>query len=115
MLHFPLQLLQNAFETVLQPSEAAGYTSRLNLVLWIYLVAAVAEELSEEDMSGDKKRAFTFRFLGIAHKLGLASWQEARDILRLFLYDQVLDKYLMALFARFNPVHPSPRLCEYRC
>jgi hypothetical protein len=106
-MHFPLQLLQNAFETVLQRSEAAGYTSRPNLVLWIYFVAAVAEELSEEGVSGDKKRTFTLRFFGIAYRLGLASWQETRDILRLFLYDQVLDKHLMALFARFDPVHPQ--------
>jgi hypothetical protein len=107
VMHFPLQLLQNAFEAVLQRSETADYTPRPNLVLWIYFVAAIAEELSEEDLSGDKKRIFTLRFLGIAHKLGLASWQETRDILRLFLYDQVLDKHLMALFARFDP-GPSP-------
>jgi hypothetical protein len=72
-------------ETVLQRSEGAGYTSRPNLVLWIYFVAAIAEELSEEDVSRDKKRTLTLRFLGIAHKLGLASWQGTRDILRLFL------------------------------
>jgi hypothetical protein len=106
VMHFPLQRLQNAVGTVLQRSEATDYTSRPNLVLWIYFVAAIAEELSEEDVSGDKKRPFTFRFLGIAHKLGLASWQETRDILRLFLYDdQVLDKYLKALFARLDPVY----------
>jgi hypothetical protein len=105
-MHFPLELLQNAFETVLQRSEAAGFTSRPNLVLWMYFVAAVAEELSDEDVSGDTERTFTLRFLGIAHKLGLASWQDTRDILRLFLYDQVLDKHLMALFARFDSVYP---------
>jgi hypothetical protein len=42
VIHFPLQLLQNAFETVLQRPEAAGYTSRPNLVLWISFVGAVA-------------------------------------------------------------------------
>jgi hypothetical protein len=66
-------------------------------------------ELFEEDVPGDKKRTFTLRFLGIAHKSGLASWQEVRDILRLFLYDQVLDKHLVALFARFDPVHPQSK------
>ena len=59
----------------------------------------MAEELSGRDVSDDDKRTFTARFLGIACTLDLTSWEETRDVLRLFLYDRVLDKYLMALFA----------------
>jgi hypothetical protein len=107
-IHFPVRLLRPALESALLQSESGECLTNLKLRLWLYFVGGLAEKRTGQYISDDKKRIFTVRFLAVANKLELVSWQDIRVVLRLFLYDSVLDNDLEALTTRSGLISTHP-------
>lgn len=98
--HSPLQF-RSAVKIALSDVETQNSRHSPMLNLWLSFGGFVIEELSGLQSQNGGREMFGAKFGDAVGQLQLKSWQQAGSVLKIFLHDDTLDKFLEPLFREF--------------
>jgi hypothetical protein len=101
--YVPFRHLRTSMQRLIQLAANEGHLKNPNLMLWLFFVGSLEEELHSARHTTPETRWFSRGLLELAGRLSLRSWEQVRAVLCQFVYKRdPLDDFLKSLLAKSN-------------